>query len=129
MSGACGPASRHFIALGDHILNNVAGVRESDTPLSDEPLDILQTACFRVGRTMVYIVGGENLVRYLQVSRVEEVFEGSANGCFVLLGHEHLLRDIYIIRTPRSTSANTPVNGASMRSAAFRAASSVAKIP
>ena len=75
MGSLRGPACRYPVALGDHVLRHANGIGEGGKPFRHRSLDVIQPRQVGVRRAVVYVVGGQNLVGYVEVARIEEVFD------------------------------------------------------
>jgi hypothetical protein len=70
MSSARAPAACHPVPFGYHIFNHAVAVGECCEPFLDEPLYVLTSNQLGVGGGVVDVVGSEDLISYVWVSRI-----------------------------------------------------------
>ena len=77
MGSPSGPARRYHITLGDDFACHADGIGEGGEPFRHRSLEVLGSGEARMRRAVIYIVAGQDLVGYVEVARIEKVFDES----------------------------------------------------
>ncbi len=94
------PTYRHLIPLSDHILDRVISIGEDGVPIANGLLDVLDTTKFGIERVVVDVAGGEKLIRYVGVTRVEKLLDEATGSSLVFFRYRRLLRRLRLILPP-----------------------------
>ena len=77
MGSLGGPAHRYPITLGDDVAYHADGIGKGGEPLRHRSLEVLWSGQAGMRRAVVNVVAGQDLVGYVEVARIEKVFNES----------------------------------------------------